>query len=239
LEYDSFTTQCLSKDRELRSRVKLLGSLVGHVLRTQVSPEMLEVVERLRKGFIALRKKEDPARRRRLIALIERLSPDTVTHVIRAFTVYFQVISIAEEDFHHRQRHLLMSKGDPLWPGSFDHTLRELRSRGVTPAELQQLLSSLVYYPVFTAHPTEARRRVIMYRLRRIFVMAKEVDRHGISNEERRRLTDDLEAEIQILWKTNEVRPHRPEVHDEIRNGLYYFHSCLFDAVPLNYRQTS
>jgi phosphoenolpyruvate carboxylase len=237
LQYDSFITQCLAKDRELRTRVKLLGSLVGDVLRTQVGPEVLALVERLRRGFIALRKKENPTRRRRLIALIARLPAETVTHVIRAFTVYFQVVNIAEEVFHHRQRHLLMSKGNPLWPGSFDHTLRQLRDRGVTPEELQHLLSNLVYYPVFTAHPTEARRRAIMYRLRRIFVATKGIDQDRISAEERQRLIDELEAEIQILWKTNEVRPHRPEVRDEIRNGLYYFHSCLFDAVPLNYRR--
>jgi len=237
VEYDSFTAQCLAKDRELRSRVKLLGSLLGNVIRSQAGPEVLRVVERLRKGFIALREREDPARRRRLRSLIAALSPDTVTHVVRAFTTYFQVVSIAEEAFHHRQRHRLMSTGDPLWPGSFDHSLRGLRARGITPEELQRLLESLVYYPVFTAHPTEAKRRAVMYRLRRIFLANQGLDQREISAEERNRLIEDLQAEIQILWKTNEVRPQRPEVRDEIRNGLYYFHSCLFEAVPLMYRR--
>jgi len=237
VKYDSFTTQCLVKDRELRSRVKLLGSLLGNVIRSQAGTDVLRVVERLRKGFIALREHEDPARRRRLLSLIGALSPETVTHVVRAFTTYFQVVNIAEESFHHRQRHRLMSTGDPLWPGSFDHSLRGLRASGVRPQELQQLLQSLVYWPVFTAHPTEAKRRAVMYRLRRIFLANKELDQREISAEERQRLVDDVQAELQILWKTNEVRPHRPEVRDEIRNGLYYFHSCLFDAVPLMYRR--
>ncbi len=237
VEQDSFTAQCLAKDRDLRSRVKLLGSLLGNVIRSQAGADVLRVVERLRKGFIALRDQEDPAQRRRLLSLIGALSPEAVTHVVRAFTTYFQVVNIAEESFHHRQRHRLMSTGNPLWPGSFDHSLRALRARGVTPEELQQLLESMVYYPVFTAHPTEAKRRAIMYRLRRIFLASEELDQREISAEERRRLVDDIQAEIQILWKTNEVRPHRPEVRDEIRNGLYYFHSCLFEAVPMMHRR--
>ncbi|MGD2081508.1 MAG: phosphoenolpyruvate carboxylase [Chromatiales bacterium] len=237
MEYDSFTTQCLNKDRELRSRVKLLGTLVGNVLRSHAGADVFQILERLRKGFIALHDKEDPGKRKRLIALIGRLSPDTVTHVVRAFSIYFQVINIGEESFQHRQRHRLMSTGDPLWPGSFDHTLRELRAQEVSPDELSSMLSQLVYQPVFTAHPTEARRRAIMYRLRRIFVANQDLEQTGLSPEERARSIEELQAQIQILWKTNEVRVHRPEVRDEIRNGLYYFHSCLFEAVPLMYRR--
>src|SRR3569832_1320026 len=87
--------------------------------------------------------------------------------------------------------------------------------------------------PVYTAHPTEAKRRTIMEALRRIFVTSERLDDKRIGEEEEEDIIRQLEADIQILWKTDEVRANRPLVRDEIRNGLFYFQESLFDAVPL------
>ena len=223
-------------DKELRSRVKLLGSLLGNVLHSQAGGRVLKAVEMLRKGYIGLRKQPNPRMRRRLTQLINALDTETLSHVIRAFSTYFSLVNIAEEDHQHRQRRLQVRTGGPLWVGSFDHTLRQLHSQGVTAEQLQSLLDRLAYIPVITAHPTESKRQTIMEALRRIFVTSSRLNDPRLGKREREEVVEKLESQIQILWKTDEVRVQRPQVRDEIKNGLLYFHECLFQAVPTTYR---
>ncbi len=228
--------ELLPGDKELRSRVKLLGKLLGNVLHTQAGGQVFKAVETLRKGFISLHKQEDARKRARLMRLIDELDQETLTHVVRTFTVYFSLVNSVEEAFQHRQRRRWMHAGGPLWTGSFDHTMRWFHGHDVTLDELQSLMNKLVYMPVFTAHPTEAKRRTIMHAMRRIFLLGEQLNDPRLSKEEIHDITQELEAEIQILWKTDEVRSLRPMVRDEIRNGLYYFRESLFEAVPTTYR---
>jgi phosphoenolpyruvate carboxylase len=223
-------------DAQLRTRVKLLGRLLGNVLVAQAGERVYATVEALRKGYISLRQHEDRARRRRLERLIANLDPGTLTRVIRAFNAYFSLVNIAEEEFQHRQRRRQVGKGGPLWVGSFDHTLRGFRGQGMSAEDLQAMLNRIQYTPVFTAHPTEARRRTVMEGLRRIFLATERLNDRTLDRYARAELQHHLEAVIQILWKTDEVRARRPDVTDEVRNGLYYFRESLFEAVPLLYR---
>jgi phosphoenolpyruvate carboxylase len=225
-----------ANDKDLRGRVRLLGRLLGGVLRAQTEGKVFKAVETLRKGFIALHQQEDPRRRARLMKLIDRLDPETLTHVVRAFSVFFSLVNIAEELFHHRIRRRRVRAGGPLWHGSFDEALRWFHARGVPAEDLQRLLDRLQYMPVFTAHPTEARRRTLMQSLRRIFLLGERLNDPRLGKGETAEITDQLAGEIQILWKTDEVRPRRPEVRAEVRNGLYYFRESLFVAVPTTYR---
>jgi len=225
-----------ASDKQLRARVKLFGNLLGNVLEKQAGGDVLEAVEKLRKGYISLRKKEDSRKRRRLAQFIESLDERTLTHVVRAFSTYFSLANIAEEAFQHRQRRGQLRKGGPLWPGSFDSVLREFNKKDITAEELQQLLDSLAYIPVFTAHPTEAKRRTVMEALRRVFLASEKLQDPRLGKEQKAELTEELESEIQILWKTDEVRAHKPQVRDEIKNGLFYFRESLFSAVPNVYR---
>ena len=226
-------------DKALRSRVKLLGTLLGNILREQEGPEVLFAVESLRKGYIGLRKAENLTTRRRLSRLIENLSSEQLVHIVRAFSTYFSLINIAEESYQHHQRRKQLrhlSDNAPLWTGSFDTTLRELRAQGITPEQLQTLLDQLAYIPVITAHPTEAKRRTIMDAQRRIFLSNEQLNDTRLNKVERTELVDELKSQIQILWKTDEVRSARPRVKDEINYGLAYFNECLFNAVPNTYR---
>jgi phosphoenolpyruvate carboxylase len=224
------------RDKELRARVKLFGNLLGKVLKRLEGRRALAAVETLRKGFIALRKQDDPAKRAKLMAFIDKLDAESLELIIRAFSTYFSLANIAEEDFLYRERRRQVSEGGPLWLGSFDHTLRELHEQGVPADRLQSLLDQLAYIPVFTAHPTEARRRTVMEAQRRIFLAADRLNDRRIGREEREELTQELENRIQVLWRTNEVRVKKPQVQDEIKYGLFYFEESLFNAVPITYR---
>lgn len=226
-------------DKALRARVKLLGTLLGNILREQEGDDVLSAVETLRKGYINLRKNDTPAKRRRLDQLIESLSSEKLVHIVRAFSTYFSLINLAEESYQHHQRRKQLrqrSGNETLWTGSFDATLHELRDQGINPEQLQTLLDQLAYIPVITAHPTEAKRRTIMDAQRRIFESNEELSDTRHTKTEKLELIDKLESQIQILWKTDEVRTIRPRVKDEIKYGLAYFNECLFDAVPNTYR---
>ena len=110
--------------------------------------------------------------------------------------------------------------------------LRELRDKKVSTEQIQSLLDQLAYIPVITAHPTESKRRTIMNTLRRIFETNEQLNDKRLNKVERRQLIDELENQIQLLWKTDEVRTRRPSVKDEVGYGLTYFNDCLFEAVP-------
>ncbi|MDH5601968.1 MAG: phosphoenolpyruvate carboxylase, partial [Gammaproteobacteria bacterium] len=93
-----------------------------------------------------------------------------------------------------------------------------------------------VYIPVFTAHPTESKRRTVMEAIRRIYVISDQLNEPQLSKIQKENIIEDLEQHIQILYKTNEVRVQKPEVKDEVKNGLYYYRESLFKSVPQTYR---
>lgn len=224
-------------DKKLRSRVKLLGQLVGNTLTKYEHPDVLKTVEILRKGFIDLKKKDNPKDRQNLISIIAELEPKIIEQVIRAYTLYFNLVNIAEEDNQHRQRRKSVRKeGFAGWKGSFYQTLKEFKAKGISVNELQKLVDSLAFMPVFTAHPTESKRRTISELQRRIFEFIDQLTDPRISDIESEEIIQSLQCQIEILWSTNEVRETRPEVMDEVKHGLHYFKRSIYDAVNINYR---
>ncbi len=223
-------------DKQLRAKVKLFGHLLGNVLLADAGAKVYDAVEKLRTGFIELHKEDDSQKRSRLMALIESLDEETLTQVVRAFSTYFSLVNVAEEASQLQLRRRQMRKGGELWVGSFDSALRDFIDMGMSAERLQTLLDRLAYIPVITAHPTEAKRRSIMYALRRIFLTNEKLGDTRLGKAQRQTVIDELETQIHILWRTNEVRESRPQVRDEIKNGIYYFKESLFDAVPVVYR---
>ncbi len=223
-------------DKVLRTRVKLLGTLLGNVIRDQAGERIFNAVESLRKGFLKLRNKESAHTRQRMNELVEGLDPETATHVVRAFSIYFSLVNIAEEEFQHIQRRKTVKAAAPLWTGSFDDTIRTLYQQGVKLEQLETLLNGLAYIPVITAHPTEAKRRTILETQRRIFITIKQLDDPRLNKYQHQEVVQEIETGIRQLWLTDEVRSTRPKVTDEIKNGLYFFKQSLFDAIPQSYR---
>lgn len=223
-------------DKQLRSRVKLFGNILGKVLLEHAGKNVLSAVETLRKGHISLRNKNDNARRRRLDKLVESLDPNSTEHVVRAFSIYFSLINIIEEEFQHKQRRREVGPKGNTWKGSFYTTMNDLQKDNISPQQVQELLNQTAYIPVFTAHPTESKRRTVMEAIRRIYVISDQLNRVGISKIQKEDIVEKLERRIQILYKTNEVRVQKPGVIDEVKNGLYFYRESLFKSVPLTFR---
>lgn len=224
-------------DKKLRARVKLLGSLLGNVLQSEAGSRVYVAVETLRKGTIRLHKGDSPRLRQRLDRYIRKLDPETITHVVRAFSIYFSLVNLAEEAHQHALRRAQVRAGKAQWTGSFDQILREFRRQHISRDQLQYVLDRLYYNPVITAHPTESKRHTIMEALRRIFLTSQQLDEPRLSRDERDSIIRLLQTQIQTLWKTDEVRMQRPNVAAEIRHCIHYFEDSLFQAVPLMYRE--
>ena len=228
--------QTLLMDDDLRGQVKLLGTLLGQVLLEFAGEDIFEAVETLRRGFAELHQQEDQQRRTELMALIDAMPAHKIELVIRAFSTYFKLVNVAEESFGHRNRRRMLSHGMPLWEGSFDKTLAELKAQGISAGTLQEMANRLHYAPVFTAHPTEARRRAAMESMRRIFLICDQLYNPILGINDQQELETRLAAEIRVAWRTDELRAAKLEVRDEVRNGLYYVRESLFEALPKSYR---
>ena len=223
-------------DAQLRSSVKLLGKLLGNIIKSHAGDKVYMAVEKLRKGFINLRKDNNQIKHDQLIRYIGKLDPITLKNVIRSFSKYFALVNVAEEAYQHINRTDRLKSGFDSWEGSFDQTLRECKASEMNDTQLESLINSLRYIPVFTAHPTEAKRRSKLEAMRRIFNTILELQSYKGQSIKREELIDELQAEILILWRTDEVRLRKPTVLDEVENGLYYFRTSLFRAIPEVYR---
>ncbi|MDP2030362.1 MAG: phosphoenolpyruvate carboxylase [Thiobacillus sp.] len=225
----------LLTDDHLRAQVKLLGTLLGQVLLQFAGEDVYEAVETLRRGFAELQQQEDQQRRTELMTMIDAMPAGKVELVVRAFSSYFKLVNVAEESFAHRNRRRMLSHGMTLWEGSFDRTLADLKTQGLSQDALQEMVNRLHYAPVFTAHPTEARRRAVMEGMRRVFLICDQLYSPILGVNDQRELESQLVAEIQVMWRTDELRSAKLEVRDEVRNGLYYVRESLFEAVPKAY----
>lgn len=227
----------LPHERELRSRIRLLSVLLGKVLKGQLEPRIYATLNELIRGFSALHGQDDrPPRLKRLLEHINALSPAELTQIIRAFSIYFSLLSVAEEIWGLKVRQRAVQRAGRMWRGSFHDALFGLKERGVGTKELAALLDQLMYMPVITAHPSEAKRRTIKTALQRIFLTMQDLDDARVRGFYRDEVRQRLLNQLQVLWKTDEVRAHRVEVRDEIASGLSYFPSSLFQAVVRTYR---
>ncbi len=227
-----------NRDKQLRARVKLLGNILGKVITKQVGEETFNAVEKLRKGYIELQTNDNPELRSELKSFIESRDPDQLNLIIRAFNLYFSLVNLAEEEHQYHERQSQLISDGPFWTGSVLNTVGEFKEQGLDANQVQELLNKLNYIPVFTAHPTESKRRSVMDNLRRLFLdISKLNEADDYNNEyEKESVYQQLESQVQVLWQTDEVRREKPTVEDEIRNGIYYFRKSLFDAVPQVYR---
>jgi phosphoenolpyruvate carboxylase len=233
------------KEAPLRRDVRSLGTLLGEVLREQAGKELFEQVEALRQGTIRRRDAEvrgqaEEAERQAsaALALVHSLPVDRAILLTRAFAFYFELINLAETNHRKRRRVALRLSGQAgRQRGSLEGTLCEMRRVGINGKEALEWLRRVRIIPVFTAHPTEAARRTVMFKRRRIGEFLEALDRIPIPTQDLARLEDLVMAEITSLWQTDEVRSRRPTVFDEVKMGLDYYDVSIFETLPGLYRE--
>ncbi|MEE8600910.1 phosphoenolpyruvate carboxylase [Euzebya tangerina] len=211
----------------LRDEIRMLGSLLGQVIREEAGLEVYELVEQLRQSAVQARRDGGP--RDTVTHLVDTLDAATAEQMARAFTVFFQLTNIAEQ--RARVRALLTrDTGDaPL-----DDSVAAAIDRIADPAAV---LAELAIHPVWTAHPTEARRRAVVDSLRRIDQQLTRSDFELRGAREDASIRRHLLEEISILWRTAQIRTRRPTPVDEVRKLMAVFDATVFRTVPHYYRE--
>jgi len=227
----------LSKNREtarqeipepLRRDVRLLGGVLGDVIADYGGAKLLRDVEKLR--ALVIRGRDDGRHERAAEKLVASWPLERAELVARAFACYFHLANLAEEQ--HRARVLReRDRGPAPQPESIAATVRDL-GKTLGRRKLDELIAELRIHPVFTAHPTEARRRAVVTAIRRIGEQLVRLDDPGVSASERVEAQRRLSEEIESLWRTAQLRNAQVGPLDEVRSFMAVFDETLFRLVP-------
>lgn len=225
-----------ARDR-LAREVKLLGALLGQVIVEQGGPELLVLVERLRRASIALRQEGGPLQRRRLSRILDHVPISDADALIRSFSLYFQLTNLAEEKERVRRldRRARSSPGGTV-PGSIAEAVDELRGYRWSAQRAADLVERLQVALVLTAHPTEARRRTLLVALRRCYRLLDRLDDPRLTPAEDAEVRRRLREEITGLWHTAGLRRDAPTPLDEVRTAMAFFDESLYSVTPRVYR---
>lgn len=213
----------------------MLGDMLGEVVIELAGRPALDLIESIR--LLARdRRGGSQQAERELADRIGALSIDEARTVARAFSIYFDLANIAED----RQRvRVLREREQQRDPEPISESLgaavAELKRQGLSADQVRAALQNLAIELVFTAHPSEAKRRSIRAKLRRMRHALQELDRTDLLPRERRRLESSLRSELSVLWQTEFLRGSRPTVSEEVERGLAIL-PRLWEVVPQVYQ---
>ncbi len=222
------------------SEVRWLSRLLDETIRRLAGDAELALIEEIRAAARDLRAQPSVADARRLVERLAAMSVAELRTLIRAFSVYFDLINLAEQRARIRALRLRALRGRAGDGGpvadSLDAALAQLRAEGVGPDQLRRLLDRALIVPVFTAHPSEARRRTLLEKLTAIWRLLDRLEYTEVLPHERRAAEVAIAEELEALWLSAMVRSERPSVLDEVRQGLGLV-SGLFEVATRLYRE--
>jgi phosphoenolpyruvate carboxylase len=223
-----------AKNRPLVEDIRLLGRILGDVIREQEGSAAFDLIERVRQLSVAYRLKADASAGRVLDRLLKNLSADQTVTVIRAFSYFSHLANIAE-DRHHVRRRAVHEKAGDLQEGSLALAIERLHRADHRAADIAQTLQHAYISPVLTAHPTEVQRKSILDAERAIAALVGERD--DLATDERRADNEALiRARVTQLWQTRMLRLAKLTVADEVENALSYYASTFLREIPRLYR---
>ncbi len=235
-------------ERPLVEDIRLLGRILGDVIREQDGVAAYELVEQVRKLSVAFRRDADQEADRALKKLLKSLSGEQAVSVIRAFT-YFSHLANLAEDRHHIRRRAIHERAGNTQEGSIEVALARLRWAGIAPKAIAGMLAHAYLSPVLTAHPTEVQRKSILDAERdiaQLLVARDEIkSRAALNPTSKDALTPrelaaneaQLRARVMQLWHTRLLRFSKLTVADEVENALSYYEATFLREIPRLYAE--
>ncbi len=240
------TSASQDKDKPLQEDIRLLGRILGDIIREQEGAPVFTLIEQVRQLSVGFRRDHDPEADRQLKVLLTSLSTGQTVSVIRAFT-YFSHLANLAEDRHHLRRRAIYERAGSAQEGSIDVAFARLQKAGITPDTIAHTLAKAYVAPVLTAHPTEVQRQSILQAERDIARLLAERDdisaRAQLFAGDKDALTPrqlaaneaQLRARVEQLWQTRLLRHSKLTVADEIENALSYYETTFLHELPKLY----
>ena len=222
------------EDIGLRDDVGALGALVGEVVQEQAGERVLHTIESARRAAIRRRQGDHDATDELLDVLADL---EDVASFIRGYSVYFQVVNVAERVHRIRRRRDRFRSDRGAQPGGIQEAVQRLAADGVGLERLREVLGRMSLEPVFTAHPTEATRRTILEKHFRIARRLGERLDPTLTPAEASRNIARIRTEVTALWQTEERPEARRTVSDESEYVLFFLTEILYRIVPPVYEE--
>jgi len=233
-------------ERPLLEDIRLLGRILGDVIREQEGPAAFELIERIRQLSVAFRRDADASADKALKKLLKGLSSDQTVSVIRAFSYFSHLVNLAE-DRHHIRRRAIHERAGQMQAGSLEAALLRCHQAGISSAKIAATLGTSFVSPVLTAHPTEVQRKSILDAERDVAGLLSVRDdikiRAAWSHQGKDALTprelagneQQMRSRISQLWQTRLLRYSKLTVADEVENALSYYELTFLREIPKVY----
>ncbi|WP_446664162.1 phosphoenolpyruvate carboxylase [Flexivirga sp. B27] len=224
------TEQGRAASEPLREDIRLLGGILGEVIRDQEGEQVLELVEEARTRAFAVRRREE--HRDEFAAIFDDLPTKDAMKVVRAFSLFALLANLAEDLHRERRRAMHVNAGEPPIDGSLAATFGKLDEAKLTDDTVRDALGGATVVPVITAHPTETRRRTVIQTQARIKEVMRRREQGNLSDAELASGERVIRLQILTLWQTALIRLRRVDITDEIEVGLRWFEASLFEVMP-------
>ncbi len=239
------------KEVPLRRDVRSLGNLLGIAIREQAGQEAYDLEENVR--HLAIRHRElereagetgleNPVEQELLQQIVGIITPLTLKEhhqIVKAFATFFELTNLAETNHRKRRSRAHRVAGEPGKAGSLRATLQRMRDAGIDVNQALKWLQQVEVCPVFTAHPTEVSRRVMLFKRRRIARELENLDQLPLSDSQALESQESILAEVTAIWQSDTVRRHNPTVLDEIAMGLDHYPISLLPPLAAFYEEVA
>ncbi len=222
---------------ELKSNVNLLARLLGEVIKERAGNDLFQLVETLRIKCKDATNNGNEQARKEAKEIIQKLDSYQIEWILKTYTAYFHLVNKSEQHEIARinvNRERKSSSNSPK-SESIAEAIHHFQENGYSLDQVLAFLDRLDIQPTLTAHPTEARRRSILYKQLRVARSLTELERADIGQRDRKRLVDQLYESITLLLETDEVRREKLTVEDEVQYGMYFCSTSIWDTIPTIY----
>jgi len=219
----------ITEAKDQRAIVRMLGAVLGDVIREQDGEDVFAQIESIRQASVALHRDNSDTSAANLSDGLNKLDAAEVVRFVHSFAAFLQITNLAEDHVQRRRSRAGDTRYDTL-----AGAIRTLEEQGVDRAAVRDLLSQGLIAPVLTAHPSEARRKSVLDRQNAIAAQLEKLDR-AVSDDERAQIDIDLRRQVAILWRTRLLRNVRIAVDDEIENAVSFLEESFLPAVPRLY----
>ncbi|MHA2090448.1 MAG: phosphoenolpyruvate carboxylase [Candidatus Kariarchaeaceae archaeon] len=216
----------------LSPTIKLLGDILGEVITEQAGPECLNLVEEIRSLSKSFREENNLDAVLKLRQIISGLNPKERIVIIRSFSIFFQLINLAEEDFRINVNQIHEFAEHDEREDTLSYAIAYGKKKGLNLDNLYKILSQIQFQLVYTAHPTEARRLTNLIKLREIFTLIRRLKTQKEGSLIWSRTRNEIKERTTILWQSDDLRENKVEILDEVRTNLFYFENTVFEVVP-------